>query len=117
MKKLLMAASMVLLLSLSAGIASAAESTVAPTASKVLTYTITLKVGQTYQLGYNPSYGRHYTYYVSGYAKDCFWVSSNGMLTATNYNAQVMSWEDYGVVNVVDASGNEIEEVHVRIIQ
>ncbi|WP_179032887.1 hypothetical protein [Paenibacillus kribbensis] len=117
MKKLLMAASMVLLLSLSAGIASAAESTVAPTASKVLTYTVTLKVGQTYQLGYNPSYGRHYTYYISPNNQDYFGVSSNGMLTAYKYNYQIMPWEDHGVVNVVDASGNEIEEVHVRIIQ
>lgn len=113
MKKLLLATSAALLLALSSGIAgaSAADLKASTTASKVLKYTITLKVGQTYQLGS----GRNYTYYKSGYAKDSFGVSSTGLVTAYNWNFQVQDWEDHGIINVVDANGNELEEVHVRI--
>lgn len=117
MKKLLLATSMVLLFSVSAGVASAAESTVTSAATKAIEYTITLKVGESYQLGYNPTYGRNYTYYIAPDNQDYFGVSRNGMLTAYKHNFQIMPWEDHGEVNVVDASGNHIERVHVRIVQ
>lgn len=121
MKKSLLIGAAILTLSLSSGVASAAESAVTPTvtvndfSTQSISYTITLKVGETYQL---PS-GRNYKYYPSQYQDGgpYFTVYNNGLLTAVKYPWMLTPQENVGSVGIVDGNYNDIAEIFVKIIQ
>ncbi|WP_141694982.1 hypothetical protein [Paenibacillus kribbensis] len=116
MKKLLLAASMVLLLSLSAGVvnaSAASSSTPAPQKevfAKYPIYTITLKVGQTYQLPY--AYG--YKYYNLG-GEGYFSIGIGGEVTALK--APLTERDSLvGSVGILDKNLNEVAEVYIMIM-
>ncbi|GGH45842.1 hypothetical protein GCM10008014_08130 [Paenibacillus silvae] len=116
-KKVLLASSALLLFSLSAGIASAAEApiqsvTKTSISAKLLTYQIKLRVGETYQL----PYGRNYIYvpYQGGSGVNYFSVSSTGLVTALRAPL-TLPGEPIGYVGVVQNGVADIAEVYIEI--
>ncbi|OAB33857.1 hypothetical protein [Paenibacillus glacialis] len=96
-KKLLLSISVILLLSVSSGVASA--NAALPNASvQSLSYEQWLHPGQTYQMGY----GKGYTYYFHAY-NNSLSLSSTGLVTALISGGG-------GYVMVYDRFGSLIEE-------
>lgn len=121
MKKIILTISAAILLTASLGVASAAPATVSSqkvekvAINKLLKYKIYLKsgVGDSKQI----ATGRKYHYYVNEYAPGgpYFTVSSTGLVKSTDKRPNTIYDEACGTINVVDAYGNEIEEVDVVI--
>ncbi|AHC22701.1 hypothetical protein [Paenibacillus polymyxa] len=116
-KKILLASSAVLLFSLGAGVASAADTPIqaavkANASTDLLTYQVTLKVGETYQL----PYGRNYKYSKYQYASDgpYFSVSSSGLVTALK-NPYFPSGEAIGSVGILQEGVRDIALVYIEI--
>ncbi|MEI2283228.1 hypothetical protein [Paenibacillus polysaccharolyticus] len=116
-KGIILTASAALLLSLNTGIATASDTTLKPAtvadvSIQTLTYQITLKVGETYQL----PYGRNYKYYPSQYSVGgpYFSVTNSGLVRALKLPPTIPG-EAIGSVGVVQEGVRDIAEVFIEI--
>jgi uncharacterized protein YycO len=112
-RKLLLATSVLLLLSFGA-VVSAAPLNVSTTnefSTKEISWTVTLKVGETYQL----PYGRNYKYYpYPNGGSPHFKVSSTGLVTALK-NPYLREGEPVDGVGIVQEGVKDIGEIFIVI--
>ncbi|MGG4344943.1 hypothetical protein [Paenibacillus lautus] len=119
MKKTILTISAALLLTTGVGVASAApiKSPTTPTTtadfSTQASWTVTLKVGETYQLPYGKNY--MYSAFPSNVVNVYFKVSSTGLVTALKAPFGLRPGEAVGAVGVWVNGGSDIGEFPIVI--